>query len=415
MRRICIVTTGALGSNPRVVKEAETLHHAGYQVVVIACRNVPWVDPRDEEILRQLDCEVVRLDFVSAPERFRARLMQKFWRAVYTVTRSPFALDRGLGLASASLIKAALKRRADLYIAHYPPALPAAAIAARKYGGRYSYDAEDFHPGETFPDARMSSEETLITKVEGRHSEAAAFLTAAAPGIADAYADTYEIDRPTPILNAFPKRLGPPRAERRGSVEPGPSVYWFSQTIGPNRGLETVIEAMRIAQTPFHLHLQGTLSPAFNAFLAQSGSAGDLAHRIHLHEPVPASDLHRAMSDFDVGIIGETNHTVSRDVALTNKLFAYLTAGLPALMSDITAHRNIQPELGEAGLLFKQGDPEDLAARIDELFADANRLKGAREAAWQLGQSQFSWETEEQILLKLVDECLSGVESGLNA
>src|SRR5262245_38024012 len=38
MPRIAIVTPGQIGSNPRVVKEAEALHEAGYTTTVIATR-----------------------------------------------------------------------------------------------------------------------------------------------------------------------------------------------------------------------------------------------------------------------------------------------------------------------------------------------------------------------------------------
>ena len=35
-RSVCIVSPGHLASNPRVVKEADALHGAGYRVTVIA-------------------------------------------------------------------------------------------------------------------------------------------------------------------------------------------------------------------------------------------------------------------------------------------------------------------------------------------------------------------------------------------
>ena len=44
MARICIVTPGALGSNPRVVKEADALVRAGHDVHVIATRSLAVVD-----------------------------------------------------------------------------------------------------------------------------------------------------------------------------------------------------------------------------------------------------------------------------------------------------------------------------------------------------------------------------------
>ena len=50
MKRICIITPGNVSSNPRVVKEADALVEAGYEVRVVAGDMVPWVRERDATI-----------------------------------------------------------------------------------------------------------------------------------------------------------------------------------------------------------------------------------------------------------------------------------------------------------------------------------------------------------------------------
>ena len=49
--RICVLTPGPLGSDPRVVKEADALAEAGHQVTVIATRTLDQVDRLDEVVL----------------------------------------------------------------------------------------------------------------------------------------------------------------------------------------------------------------------------------------------------------------------------------------------------------------------------------------------------------------------------
>ena len=48
----------------------------------------------------------------------------------------------------AGLHAAACAVPADLYIAHYVAALPAAGAAAQRHGALLGFDAEDFHSGE---------------------------------------------------------------------------------------------------------------------------------------------------------------------------------------------------------------------------------------------------------------------------
>ena len=133
--------------------------------------------------------------------------------------------------------------KADLYIAHYPAALPAAAKSAARHGARYAFDAEDFHLGDLPDLPKHEHERRRLRAIEGAYLPRAAYVTAASPGIADAYVKGYGIKRPAVVLNVFPLSRAPASTTPRGTVEPGPSLYWFSQTIGPDRGLEAAVAA----------------------------------------------------------------------------------------------------------------------------------------------------------------------------
>ena len=144
--RVCIVTPGQIGSNPRVVKEAHALHEAGYEVGVIATRTLDLVEPRDLALMRRIPWRLERIDL-------RSRLRWRLLRAAQLAARCTRAVglvrsaDAGFSAFTRPLRRAALATPADLYVAHYPAALPAVAAAARKHGARYAYDAEDFHLG----------------------------------------------------------------------------------------------------------------------------------------------------------------------------------------------------------------------------------------------------------------------------
>lgn len=402
--RVCIITPFQIGSNPRVVKEAQALHECGMNVTVIATRMLDIVEPRDQSVMRRIPWRLHRIDLRSR-WRWRWRLLriaQMALRRVYGVTGVAASAELGFSAFTGPVLAAALNTPADLYIAHYPAALPAAVAAARKYTARYAFDAEDFHLGD-WPDGPDFQQDRLLLKaIEGRHLPGCAYVTAASPGIADAYTEAYRITRPIVVLNAFPLDQSPSSPAQKGSAEPGPSVYWFSQTIGPYRGLECAVRAVGLAVTRPHLYLRGTPVPDYVALLRQIAAEGGAADRLHILPPEAPDEMPRLAASYDIGLVADYGHTSNRAVALTNKLFTYLLAGIPAVMSDIPAHRAFASEAGLRDRLYGVENPASLARVIDHLLGNPAQLAAARSQSWRLGRERYNWECERTILLRTV-------------
>jgi glycosyltransferase involved in cell wall biosynthesis len=412
--RICIVSPGHLATNPRLVKEATTLTEAGYSVEVICGRYSSWG---------------VRVDAKLANSRWRA-CQVPFGRyempmALYAMQAARRKLARGAarsGLLMSSileiahapivpgLIAAALQRGADLYIAHYVAALPAVARAAKKHQALYAFDAEDFHLGD-LPDTHGHKfEKSIIHSIEGRYLPNSTYVTAASPLIAEAYAHAYRIQRPIVVLNTFPLNQAPALATSKGSAEPGPSLYWFSQTIGPNRGLECAVRAIGIAESKPHLYLRGQLASEFEASLMNHARAVGAGHRVHILPPAEPERMEHLASAYDIGLVLETGHSKSRQMCLTNKLFSFILAGLPPIMSDTPAHRLFAAEAGLTDLVFPIDDAVALAGLVDQLLLSGDRLEAVRSKVWQLGQERYNWQTEQKQLVEVVQEAIQKVE-----
>ena len=90
MVRICIVTPGQVGSNPRVVKEADALVQAGYKVQVVATKILEFVEPRDQEIISAANWSIERIQFDANSWRVE-RLRQEIARRLFLLTRSSWA------------------------------------------------------------------------------------------------------------------------------------------------------------------------------------------------------------------------------------------------------------------------------------------------------------------------------------
>ena len=406
--RICVVTPGPLGSNPRVVKEAGALQENGHQVTVISTRTQDFVDQRDNAVLANAAWSSFRLDFRSRGNAWRLRrAVQIGYGLGFSITGYVGIADRALSPFTGPLVAAAKRVPADLYIAHYPAALPAAAIAASLHGARYAFDAEDFHLGD-FPDARIyEPQRRLINTIEGRYLPGCVYVTAASPGIADAYVGAYQIPRPTVVLNVFPRAQAPAGPTVSGTQVWGPSVYWFSQTIGAGRGLECAVQAIGRARVRPHLYLRGTPVSGYPDRLRVMADEAGAPDRVHLLPLAAPSEMERLAASYDVGFSGEPGHTRSNRAALANKLFTYLLAGLPVVMSDTPAHQALAAQFGQAARLYTTDDPNSLASALDFLLGDPQRLAAVRAAAFRLGQTRFNWEVEVRWLMSAI-EPLSG-------
>lgn len=406
--RICIVTPGQVGSNPRVVKEAHTLQAAGHAVSVIATRVLEVVEARDLAVIAGATFAIRRIDLRGGAAWKMRRAVQILGGRLHAASGWNAAAILGHSAATPALIRAARTVPADLYIAHYPAALPAAAAAARHHGGALAYDAEDFHLGD-WPDGPAHARaRNLVRAIEGRFLPSCAFVTAASPGIADAVAAAYAVPRPQVILNTFPLAQGAPAATARGSAAPGPSLYWFSQTIGPDRGLECALRAVAAARTRPHLYLRGTPAAGFAEALGSLARSLGITDRLHLLAPEVPDAMERLAASYDLGLCGEPGHTRNNRLLLSNKLFSYLLAGVPPLLSATPGNRAFAAETGLGEHLYPIDDHAALAARLDGLLGDPGRLAAARDAAWRLGRERFNWEREGAALPRLVAQACHG-------
>jgi glycosyltransferase involved in cell wall biosynthesis len=211
---------------------------------------------------------------------------------------------------------------------------------------------------------------------------------------------------PTTIHNVFPLQNAPLAPTSNGTAEPGPSIYWFSQTIGPGRGLETALEAIARAESHPHLYLRGEAECSYVEKLRVSALQAGIADRLHILALAAPDELERLGAAYDVGLVSELGATRNRQIALTNKLFSYLLSGVPVVASGIPAHRRLAPSLGSAITLFPVGDASALAAAIDAMLLHPQRLAAARAHAWHLAQERFHWEAEAPLLLAEVEAAL---------
>jgi hypothetical protein len=116
----------------------------------------------------------------------------------------------------------------------------------------------------------------------------------------------------------------------------------------------------------------------------------------------------RLAASYDLGLSLETESTQSRKLCLTNKIFTYLLAGIPVMLSDTPAQREFAPQLESAASLVALADPQSMALSLDRL-ASPGALAAAKATAWRLGHERFNWDFEKRAFLAAVASALASV------
>jgi glycosyltransferase involved in cell wall biosynthesis len=415
MAKICLLTPTQPSLNPRIVKEADALAQVGHQVHVLCGHTVAWADDSDATLLRtrKWTCSYVGGKPGSARHcwtRLRHGVVRRFpeiWKLNRTLARC------ALARITPELQAAALQSDADLYIAHYVGALVGAGVAAKRRSVPLAFDAEDFESGYYEYSSGPRPIDRLTEEVELEYLPRCCYVTAASSGIAEAYASKYCIARPVPILNVFPIAERPPGF--RETARSGPlKVYWFSQTIGHDRGLEDVIRAMAMLRNcDIELSLRGRCASGYQEHLAQLASEGGLTlSKVTFSSPAPPEEMIRLSAEHDVGLALEPPTTRNRELCVANKIFSYLLAGNAIAATSTTGQKAVLERLGAAAFLYKTGNYEALASGLRVWHDDRSELQRAREAAWSSGTYSFNWDLEKKKLLDLVKSVLQTEEIG---
>jgi glycosyltransferase involved in cell wall biosynthesis len=392
---VCVLTGGHLSTSPRMLKVADTLARAGYRVRVVSARHTDWATETDRSVRRLREglwsWRVIdfrrdggwQLYFTSGVRSRSARWVgARLGSRALTVGIAARARDR----IYPELVSAVLEEPADL-IYGGGSALAATAESARRMGVPFALDLEDFHTGE-YPDSAATRVANAFTsRIEREVLPRAALLTAGSKEIANAYLEQYGVTA-IAINNSFPLPDTPPdTTPPRGQLR----LYWFSQTIGSDRGLEEVVRGIGVAGIEASLHLRGRPVPGYLTQLSQRALAVAPRLRIVDHAPGAPDEMVNLCRGFDIGLATEVDSILNKSLSLSNKALTYILAGLAVAMTDTKGQHELGVDLGEGALLFRPGDVDALGDGLARWDRDRQALGRGKAASWAAAKRRWNW------------------------
>src|SRR6185437_1365919 len=307
-----------------------------------------------------------------------------------------------VGAAVTELFGSAMAARADYYIAHTEQGLWA-GLHLLKAGRRVGVDMEDWHSQDLLPEARKERPVALLRKIERLLLRGASHVTSPSYAMSEELAREFGCDPPSVVYNAerWSERRSIDGQSRDRRDRDRPSLTWYSQTLGPGRGLEDLFGALSLLNQDVDIHLRGNPVANYSDWLS-SAVPERWRRRVFVHDLVPSHELLSRVAEHDIGFAGEMTAIRSRDLTVTNKIMSYLLAGLAVMASDTSGQREVAIQAGGAVSLYPSGDREALAKTLDALLADRDRLAAARAAALNAAQNIFCWEWQAERLAELV-------------
>jgi glycosyltransferase involved in cell wall biosynthesis len=408
--RICLITPGHIASDPRLVKEAISLKENNYEVSIIFTQNLKFLLSHDIEIIQRCPSLAITLlnlsnsGFFAYLNRTRSKAIGLLLSILFKYFKLG-SIEKILNRQYGWQLNNAIRIKADLYIAHNLAALPIAISAAKLNNAKTGFDAEDFHLQEISDDPESNSYK-MAKYILGKYLPQVDYCTAASPLIASAYKGLYPDIDFIAINNVFPLRYQPavPVVTESHALK----LFWFSQTIGNNRGLGMVFDVLgRLGQSDIELTLVGNCSADTRTYLDAEISRNNINKaKIKILAPVSEPELFEIIASNDIGLALELSVPYNRDICLTNKIFSYLTGGLAIIATNTKAQQyfmNSHPEIGKS---FDAGDIDSFANIVQYYYGNRDALKAARVAAYDLARTELNWELESEKFLCVVKNIL---------
>lgn len=392
-KTILLITTTHLAKNPRLVKEIDALHQH-YRLIVVFFALLPQYQIFDQEIIaRYPNVDFRRLNWLKKyyPCRFFYTSLQKLLMLLWKLSGKMVWVEQLFFPGFSYLKRKCRGIDADVIHGHNPGSWGVAVQLAKQKKIPSSFDIEDFHSGEYETEDPKKS---LLEAIEDKYYLQTNHLTAASPLIAEAYHRKYPEKKASVINNVFPKE----QFRHRGTFNQKMplKLVWFSQMIGPDRGLKEIVEALNLLGFKVSLSLYGEYEESYRTEITQQLRE---SHEINFLGLLGNNELNKALSAYDVGIASEMGHTPNRDFCLTNKIFAYVQAGLSVLASDTAAQTAFLQQYPSVGHLYHRKSPGEIADILIRLHHHRDILHQQQNAAYELGQSELCWEKESLHLL----------------
>lgn len=275
--------------------------------------------------------------------------------------------------------------------------------------GEWVYDAHEYVRGLSIYGPRTIRRRAAYLDLEREYIRGARAVVTVTDQLADRLRKDYRLPRTpavvmnSPTLGSVDLPLEQNIRELIGLAD-DVTLAVYSGGVTAVRGIDTAISAL--PELP-DVHVAVVAVPGPHTGAAQSlvrlATRLGVADRVHLLKPVPPAEVPAFLRGADVGLI-PLHHFGSHEVAIANKVFEYLHAGVPLLVSDCEAQQDFVEQL-DVGEVHVAADVPSFVAAFRRIEGRLPKLK-ARIASDPDLLAPFGWDRQEVVLREVYRDIL---------
>jgi glycosyltransferase involved in cell wall biosynthesis len=392
-KRIIIITGQHLVNNPRTWKEANALSESGYNVTVYA----PWYSRshlvNDIKLLNSSVKYETSFNYILDNNNLfiviYAKILKRLANILFYIFKIPSIYQQVL-LPNLQL-KKIIKQSADLIICHQETGLFIGNKLIQN-GFNVAFDFEDLYSGDYLNKYRPIS---LLKNAELFALMHASYITCPSVSMRDVLKKTYRQNSPIHVIyNSFPDTY-----LIKSSIEKMPnSIVWFSQTLGPGRGIEEFIKALKLVDLKLNIFLIGNVSKKYQKYLVKE--LGETGHSVSFIPTMSHTSLLEYLLKFQIGLALELQHPLNKDLTLSNKMLLFLQLSLRIIASKTTGQLELKDYFSDQITYVDINDSISFARRIEE------ELLQLPSSSIYPFNKKFRWDSSKEELIKLVQKAL---------
>ena len=168
--------------------------------------------------------------------------------------------------------------------------------------------------------------------------------------------------------------------------------------INPHRGAEELVLAMKyLDPAQYHLLIVGggDIFPLIRRMIREE----NLSDRITPIPKLPFEVLRSVTRKAQLGLSLDKASNINHRYGLPNKIFDYLHAGLPVLVSRLAELEKIVTRY-EVGAFIENHEPAHIANCIEKIFEDPIRFNTWKKNTERVRQ-ELNWEKESKIIVSI--------------
>ncbi len=367
--RVCDVVRNSIWYDPRVIKQIDEYYNNGFDTYAVGVEDNRF----NEDDIKRIKGSVRLVKLKNLFKKRRNKLI--------TLLQELYVYK--------SLITEIIKCKPDIIHANDLNALLPAYFASKKLKCKIIYDSHEIFT-ENSGIATSYIKHTFWKIVERNLIQKVDLVISVSNAAADYLSNLYNIPKPMVITNCSKRQIEEEhiKSEKFEILNHG-KFY-------EGRGYEMMIEAAEITSNKdisYVLRGYGKLEDQLKKNVTDKKISN-----VRFDQPVKTHELISYAKKSHVGIAITLPININFKLTVSNKIFEYLAAGLPVIMSDVPEHRYLN-EKYNFGIILKENTAEALKEAVMILYEN-KKLYDMYSTNAKATASELNWENEFK---KLID------------